>query len=256
MGYHKIKYPPSDAMANERSLIHNLQYYYDRSLAVLKEFGGPSVYFHIQSIKEQNSNFLSNRHIELIYATLASWGMHRMGDPEETKAKLVEFSDFKNSILNQRKRLSEFIYARMDACTPEEYASYINEIKDIYCGLKVSISDATIVAHSKTLAHILPHLIPPIDRQYTIRFFTQDNKDFFTDSGKYKIVSLPQGIDAQFDAFLDYSCRMKVLFDQCDYQMFTINKESFNTSYPKIIDNLIMAFVKDVPKPSKAARRG
>jgi hypothetical protein len=242
-------------MENERNLIGNLQYYYDRSLAVLKEFGGPSVYFHIQSIKEQNSNFLSNRHLELIYATLASWGMHRMGDPEETKAKLVEFSDFKNSILSQREKLSKFISARMDTCTLDEYTFYISEIKEIYCGLKVSISDATIVAHSKTLAHILPHFIPPIDRQYTIRFFTQDNKDFFTESGKYKMVNLPQGIDAQFDDFKKYSCGMKALFDRCDHKLFMIDKESFNTSFPKIIDNLIMAFVKDVPKPTKAVRR-
>lgn len=241
--------PSQRIMENERKLTGNLQYYYDRSLAVLKEFGGPSIYFHIQAIKEQNSNFLSNRHIELIYATLTSWGMHRMGDPEATKAKLVEFSDFRDSILRQREKLSTLISVRMDTCTLSEYASYIDEIKEIYYGLKVSISDATIVAHSKTLAHILPHFVPPIDRQYTVRFFTQNNKDFFTDSGKYRVVNLPHGIDAQFNDFKKYSCEMKALFDQCDHQLFMIDKESFNTSYPKIIDNLIMAFVKDVPKP-------
>jgi hypothetical protein len=86
-------------MKNEDDLISNLKHCYDLSLAVLKEFGGPSVYFHVQSIKEQESNFLSDRHIEMIYATLASWGMHRMGDPEETKAKMVEFVDFRKSIM-------------------------------------------------------------------------------------------------------------------------------------------------------------
>jgi hypothetical protein len=210
------------------------------------------VYFHIQAIKEQNSNFLSNRHVELIYATLASWGMHRMGDPEETKAKLVEFSEFRDSILSQREKLSKFISVRMDSCSLDRYASFLNEIRDIYCGLRVSISDATIVAHSKTLAHIFPHFIPPIDRQYTIRFFTQDNKEFFTDSGKYKIVNVPRGMDAQFDDFKKYSYRMKALFDQCDHRLFVIDSDSFNTSYPKIIDNLLMAFVKDVPKPTKS----
>ncbi len=72
-------------MKNEDDLITRLRYYYDLSLAVLKEFGGPSIYFHVQAIAEQGSHFLSDRHIEMIYATLASWGMHRMGDPEETK---------------------------------------------------------------------------------------------------------------------------------------------------------------------------
>ena len=238
-------------MNNEDELIRRLPYYYDLSLKVLKEFGGPSVYFHVQAIKEQEANFLSDRHIEMIYATLASWGMHRMGDPEETKAKMVEFDDFKHSISSHRNKLEQFIALRMDSCTAEEYGGYIDNLKEIYFGLKVSISDATIVAHSKALAHILPNLVPPIDRQYTIRFFTQVNKKFFTDAGKYRMITLPKSVTAQFYDFKKYACRMKALFDRCDRQLFTIDKTSFNTSYPKIIDNLIMAFVKDVPKPRK-----
>jgi len=238
-------------MNNEDELIRRLPYYYDLSLKVLKEFGGPSVYFHVQAIKEQEANFLSNRHIEMVYATLASWGMHRMGDPEETKAKMVEFDDFKHSISSRRNELKQFITLRMDSCTGEEYERYIDNLKEIYFGLKVSISDATIVAHSKALGHVLPNLIPPVDRQYTIRFFTQDNKNFFTEAGKYRMINLPKDVAAQFDDFKKYACRMKALFNRCDRQLFTINKTSFNTSYPKIIDNLIMAFVKDVPKPRK-----
>lgn len=187
----------------------------------------------------------------MIYATLASWGMHRMGDPEDTKAKIVEFVDFRKSTTNQKEKLKKLIPMRMDSCTAEQYASYIDQLKEIYCGLRVSISDATIVAHSKTLAHLLPNLIPPIDRQHTIRFFTQDNKKFFAKSGKYRQINLPKGIDAQFNDFKKYSWRMKALFDRCNRQLFTIDKVSFNTSYPKIMDNLIMAFVKNVPKPKK-----
>jgi len=244
----------SDAMKNEDDLIKNIRHYYERSLAVLKEFGGPSIYFHIQSIKEQATSFLSDRHIEMIYATLASWGMHRMGDPDDTKAKMAEFADFKQTIINNREKFQEFYHLRMDTCTMEEYDKYIDNLKEIYCTLKVSTSDATIVAHSKTLAHILPNLIPPIDRQYTIRFFTQDNKKFFTESGNYRSVSVPQDIDAQFEAFKKYCCSIKLLFDSCDHQLFAIDKNTFNTSFPKIIDNLIMAFVKDVPKPPKMTR--
>jgi len=240
-----------ETIKNEDDLISNLKYYYNLSLSVLKEFGGPSVYFHIQSINEYETNFLSDRHVEMIYATLASWGMHRMGEPENTKAKMVEFADFKKSIMRQRSTLKEFVSLRMESCTQEQYDRYLDGLKDVYCNLKVSISEATIVAHSKTLAHILPNLIPPIDRQYTIRFFTQDNKDFFTNTGKYRLVNLPSGIEAQFTDFKKYSCRIKALFDRCDRKLFTIDKKSFNTSYPKIMDNLIMAFVKDVPKPKK-----
>jgi hypothetical protein len=239
---------------NEDDLITNFDHYYKRSLEVLKEFGGPSIYFHVQSIKEQEAAFLSDRHIEMIYATLASWGMHKMGNPDETKTKLVEYSNFRESILRHRERLHKFRSLWMDSCTQEQYKKYVDDLEQVYRTLKVSIAEATIVAHSKTLAHILPNLIPPIDRQYTVRFFTQDNKKFFTPSGKFRLVSLPQGIDAQFADFRMYCCRIKTLFDRSDHHLFNIDKETFNTSFPKIMDNLIMAFVKDVPKPDKSSK--
>ena len=108
-------------MKNEDDLISNLKHYYDLSLSVLKEFRGPSVYFHTQSIKEQEVSFLSDRHIEMIYATLASWGMHRMGDPDATKAKMVEFEKFKQSIAAQRSKLKEFTTLGIDSCHDQQY---------------------------------------------------------------------------------------------------------------------------------------
>jgi len=157
--------------------------------------------------------------------------------------------DFRQSILSHRERLHQFCALRMDECTEDQYEKYIDDLGHIYRTLRVSISEATIVAHSKTLAHIIPNLIPPIDRQYTVRFFTQDNKQFFTSSGKFRPVNLPHGINPQFADFKNYCCRIKRIFDRSDRHLFTIDKETFNTSYPKIMDNLIMAFVKSVPKP-------
>ena len=242
---------------NENELIYKIDYYYKRSLEVFKGFGGPSVYFHLQSIKEQESNFLSDRHIEMIYATLASWGMNRMGNPEGVKTKIVEFSEFKKAILDNRHELQKFYYLRMDSCTPEQYQQYIDDLKPLYFSLKVSNSEATIVAHSKTLAHILPNLVPPIDRHHTVRFFTQNKEDFFHQSGKqigkYRSITLPKQSGKQFEDFTNYCYKMKMLFSKVDKLMFMIDRESFNTSYPKIMDNLIMAFVRDVPKPKKSA---
>jgi hypothetical protein len=165
--------------------------------------------------------------------------MHKMGNPKETKAKLVEYVDFRQSILSHYKRLHEYYSIRMDSCTQEQYENYVDGLEQVYRTLKVSISEATIVAHSKTLAHILPNLIPPIDRQYTVRFFTQENRQFFTKSGKFRLVSLPKGLDAQFADFKKYCCRIKKLFDRSDRHLFTIDKKTFNTSFPKIMDNLL-----------------
>ena len=236
-------------MTNAQNLITNIGNYYNQSLKVLNEFGGPSIYFHAQCIKEQHTLFLSNRHIELIYATLASWGMHRMGDPRTTKTKLHEFKEFKDSIICSKSVLRELTEIEYTDIDENDYLPLIQGLKGIYSKLMVSISNATIVGHSKTLAHILPNLIPPIDRQHTIRFFTQDKSEFFYGNGKYRLVQVPNGLDAQFDLFAEICQKMKKLFEQADRKMFTLDPDTFNTSYPKIMDNLIMAFVKSVQKP-------
>ena len=235
---------------NTNALLADLNRYYGLSTGVLQDFGGPSVYFHQQAILAQASDFLGERHIEMIYATLASWGMHRMGDPEDTKAKMVEFDDFRSSILACRAELTALRNERFENIASERYGEALKGLKKVYERFKVSISDSTLVAHAKTLAHILPHLIPPIDRQYTVRFFTQDASEFFTKSGKYRLPQVPDGLDEQFKMFVDLSVKMKAIFDHCDRAVLQVNGQGFNTSYPKIIDNLIMAFVKSVPAPT------
>ncbi len=236
-------------LKNRDDLIRNIKDYYQRSLSVLREFGGPSIYFHTQCIKEKKQNFLSKRHIELIYATLTAWGMHRMGDPETTKTKLVDFDVFMSSILENKLIYEELIDHRLESISLEEYNHILEELKVSYNTLQVSISEASIVANSKTLAHILPDLIPPIDRQHTIRFFTQEYRNFFRKKGKYRTVNLPGDKDNQFFLFRKVCSEMKNLLDDCCLGLFEFDEQTFNTSYPKIIDNVIMAYVKSAPKP-------
>ena len=38
-------------------------------------------------------------------------------------------------------------------------------------GLRISASETQIVAGSRALHHVLPELVPPIDREHTIQFF-------------------------------------------------------------------------------------
>ena len=235
---------------NTAALLAALPHYYDLSVGVLQDFGGPSIYFHQQAIRAQAVEFLGDRHIEMIYATLASWGMHRMGDPEDTKAKMVEFDDFRSSILACRKELTGLRNERIENLTLDQYAEILRGLRVVYERLKVSISDSTLVAHAKTFAHIVPHLIPPIDRQYTVRFFTQDATEFFTKSGKPRLAQVPDGLDTQFEQFVELSEKIKILFDRCDRKMLHVNGQGFNTSFPKIVDNLIMAFVKSISAPT------
>jgi hypothetical protein len=164
---------------------------------------------------------------------------------------MKKFSVFKQSLISQIDRLSKFRGLKMSESNEEQYCSYLDNLKATYESLHVSESNSMLVANSKTLAHILPHLIPPIDRQYTIRFFTQDNKEFFNNAGKYKQLRFPKVSEDQFANFKDYCFRIKRMFDRCDRHIFKLESDTFNTSYPKIMDNVIMAFVKGVSKPEK-----
>jgi hypothetical protein len=225
---------------NEIELVKNISHFYQESEGVFKKFGGPSVYFHVQAIKEQQEKekFMHERHIEMIYAVLVSWGMHQMGN---SPTKLVKYERFKQSLCDQRLCLLGFRELKMDECTEEQYRCYLDDLKNVYTALKVSESNSTLVAHSKTLAHILPQLIPPIDRRYTNRFFALKSNNL-------------NNCEDHFEVFKDYCVRIKRMFDKCDKKLFRIDPPTlgtFNTSYPKIMDNIIMAFVMSVDKPRK-----
>ena len=59
-------------------------------------FTGPSVFFHVEALRQRRSHpsvraaLVDRPLVVTVYATLASWGMHRMGGP----AKLVAFDVF------------------------------------------------------------------------------------------------------------------------------------------------------------------
>ncbi|MGH6869443.1 MAG: hypothetical protein ACREDA_11370, partial [Methylocella sp.] len=57
-------------------------------------FGGPSLYFHLKSLEAARAQALQ-AFTEYVYATLAAWGMHRMGPGG---AKMCEFGEFQSSV--------------------------------------------------------------------------------------------------------------------------------------------------------------
>lgn len=240
---------------NKRILVDGATKLYKKVHASMDEFGGPSLYFHLKALECQNDEveFLSNRHIEYIYAMLTSWGMHRMGT---RNAQLTNFDVFKKSILKNKD-----IYRKMKGIVvPKNERDYENEIlklKSAFIELNVTNSMVPIVANSKTLAHILPELVPPIDRQYTLRFFTQDNRAFLKQYTKNNVIKVryrevrdfPQNArvpEISFEIFKQFCQEIFSIYTELSYNKeLKVVKESFNSSKLKIIDNLIIAFVKE-----------
>ncbi len=228
---------------NYNKLKINFIKYLDQSKNIGNIFGGPSLHFHNRALSERKIEFLGNTHLEMIYATLTSWGMHRMGD---TKTKMVDYKDFQKSILLNKNELINLRHLKIENIKKNEFMVLIKRLNEICFDLIVSKSNSKIVGNSKTLAHILPDLIPPIDRQYTILFFQKEPFNFIDKTGKLKQPTLKK-IDEN-----DYFNH--IIEKTYDFVNFIKNnnlvkiQQPFNTSYPKIFDNLIITYIRDIKK--------
>lgn len=230
-------------MNTEAFLADHMRHFAD-SYAHFKAFGGPCVHFHIECLQAGRDGFLSVRHLEMLYATLTAWGLHRMGDEQKTKAKLTEWERFRDSILSQSSTLKQFQGLSMLQMPRLEYERTVLQMRAIYDSLDLSVSKSTVVVNSKALFHIFPDLIPPIDRQYTIRFFTQPSANWRSKSGKFRQIVLPAGPDAQFQLFKSMCVKIKELADRVNPIVFEEQRCRHNVAGPKAVDNAIVKYVR------------
>jgi len=194
-------------------------------------FSGPSWYFHLRTMEHLRdtslSSVLSNDSdpfFELLYATLTSWGMHRMGP---RGAKLVEFEDFRYSIVEHRDAILSLEEISLLYLSETEIEETTKSLADIMDKLRISATRAKLVANSKTLHHLLPHLMPPIDREYTLQFM-YGNKMYSNDRLK----------------FLEIYPRFYYIGQRCKSQIIeVINRTPFHSSPSKVIDNAIVGYV-------------
>ena len=108
------------------------------------------------------------------------------------------------------------------------------------------MSNSYIVGNSKTLAHIIPNLVPPIDRQYTIRFFSSEPNAFFKMNGKLKQVSDFKDTPHEKECFYHILDRTYNFIHHVKNNDKILIQQPFHTSFPKIFDNLIVSYVKNV----------
>jgi len=194
-------------------------------------FTGPSIYFHHKTLAvlRQHSTPCSALHsdefLDYLYATLASWGMHRMGPGG---AKLADMSQIKDSFAHQEASIREV--QSLSMCTiPSAHVSHvISTVWDILDSLRVGTSGTKLVANSKALHHLLPALVPPIDRAYTLRFF-------------YDNTTLSKGDEVTFKEIYPYFHRIAVTRRE---QIASHLGTGMNTSETKVIDNAIVGFVR------------
>ena len=134
--------------------------------------GGPSLYFHkvlVQAAQAPLADRLDNLcYIERVYACLTSWGVHRFDNPN---ARLVAFQDFRVELGQLREPLTELEGLRLEELTDHEFEHAAQLLGQQMDDIKIAAAAWPFVANSKLLHHLLPHLVPPMDRQYTLQYF-------------------------------------------------------------------------------------
>lgn len=206
-----------------RDVLENADRYYAAYHAA-ETFGGPSLYFHQRALDTKQAP-ASLQHLEYVYATLASWGMHRMGSGG---SKMCTFDEFRASVEKLKGRIVQaqgFTIATMN----EETWSVL---KDIFTGLKIMASRTLLVGNSKVMHHMMPNIVPPIDREYTLRYLC-GNTMFRNDPGMewqimHSLISeffIPVATDKTFAARAD---------------KWIAARRPWDTSVMKVIDNLLI----------------
>ncbi len=167
---------PRDERA--RRNVANLISGFDRYLAQFERsnaFPGPSLYFHHRALARRQAHTSAaslmddELFFEYVYAVLLAWGMHRMG---KQAAKVGEFDDLIDSFRSALPKIEALWSLRIVGLPEDDVDAVAEGVWDVIADLKVSTSRTRIVAGTKALHHVLPELVPPIDRQYTFRFFT------------------------------------------------------------------------------------
>lgn len=230
--------------ANIESLVERQKHYIDSSYKQFLDFGGPCVYFHAECLAEGRRNFLSPRHIEMLYATLTAWGMHRMGDSERTKTKLTDWERFSGSIHRNRSSILLHRDKSMLRMSPDQYERSLHELKQLYFDLDLTMSDSTLVVNSKAMFHLWPDYIPPIDRQYTVRFLQKRPDQWMNPKKRFRTVTLPKGKEKQFTWFISTCTALKRLLDKIERDSIKKERQMHNVAAPKIIDNAIVHYIR------------
>jgi hypothetical protein len=196
-------------------------------------FRGPSLYFHERALerrrqhRDAESLLADELFFEYVYAVLPAWGMHRMG---RQAAKVGDFDKFVSSFRARSGELADLWSTQIVEVSESEAVELAKRVWQVIAQLKVSTSGTRIVAGSKALHHVLPDLVPPIDRQYTFRFFT-DQKAVY--GGEER-------------AFLEWFPLLCEVGRRCSDEIAAaVGRGGFMATGPaKVIDNAIMGFMQ------------
>jgi len=115
-------------------------------------------------------------------------------------------------------------------------------LKGIFSGINVMASGTSLVGNSKVMHHMLPNIVPPIDREYTLWYLrgstTNKNDLDYEWHLLREIISnffIPIATDKKVKGFAD-----KWISNRDNYP--------WDTSILKLVDNLVIGLKKSVDR--------
>jgi hypothetical protein len=193
-------------------------------------FGGPSLHFHLRALETARAGDLAS-FAETSYATLASWGMHRMG---RRGSKMREFGEFAGSL----EAVWPVVLKLQDTLPSDLASHHWDDLARVFFGIKAMATGTSLVGTSKVMAHALPRLVAPVDREYTLTLLFghgQFRNDLHAEWSKLRDIlenffypiSASRAFAAKAEAWMRQSAEYK-----------------WDTSPLKIIDNLLIGLQK------------
>jgi len=172
----------------------------------------------------RNSNYIS-----LAYQTLQDWNMDQRG------AKLVDLSDFRDSILSYVESLAHLKEYRLELLNTSEIGKVLTELKGLFVNLKVMQTQARIVGVSKTLHFLLPNLVMPVDRENILSLLYLGSK-------------YSANPEREFGYFSQIFEEYRHLCHKLGLSVRDVDRLGWNSSIPKMIDNALIGFLSELLK--------
>lgn len=179
---------------------------------------GQYLYNHLLN-KRKVLDIYSDEYLELVYTTLIAWNMNSRG------AKLAEIDDFKDTIRKRKEGINSLKGYRIEKLDKQKIEEILEVLQNLFDRLNLVKTESPLVTFSKTLHFLLPELIVPIDRKYTMTFFY--NSQIPKREKQFKVFS------ELFEKFWEISQR---------HNLNNYLNNTWNRTIPKIIDNMIIGY--------------
>lgn len=193
-------------------------------------FGGPSLHFHLRALDAARAKDCP-RFAEASYAMLAAWGMHRMGT---RGAKVREFSDYEASLGAAWPTILGLQGKQPLELEDRDW----KDLEAVFSTIHAMASSGSLVGNSKVMAHAVPNLVPPVDREYTLRFLRPGKGIPPTKEGEWNLLR------ELLEGFFYPVAGDKRFSEKVAVWMAAPSRYKWDTSPLKVVDNLIIGLFR------------